>query len=326
VVTIGYSLSNEEHRPDQLVQYAKRAEEVGFGYAMISDHYLPWIAAQGNSSFVWSVLGAIAEATSKLPIGTGVTCPTMRYHPTIIAQAAATMGILMPGRFMLGVGTGENLNEHIIGQKWPSYEVRAEMLEEAVEIIRQLWKGEDYSHRGCYFTVENARLYSLPDEPPPIIVAAGGPQAAELAGKIGDGLINYSPDPKVIEGFEKAGGTGKPRYVQYNVCWAKDEATARRTAHKICPNVALQGEMGQQLPVPAHFEQAVQMITEDQVAEVIVCGAARERHLEGIKRCIDAGYDHIHVYQVGPDQEGFFRFYEREVLPQVESLSLVRSK
>ncbi len=318
---VGYSLSSEEHRPRDLVRYAARAEEVGFGYAMISDHFHPWLDAQGSSPFVWGVLGGIAEATSTLPVGTSVTCPTVRYHPALVAQAAATAAELLDGRFTLGVGTGEYLNEHIYGDPWPSHRIRCEMLEEAVAIIRRLWEGDWVEHHGPHFTVVNARLYTLPAEPPPVVVAAGGPRAARLAGAIGDGLVNYTPDPDVVSGFQEAGGSGKPTYVQLNVCWAEDEAEARRTAHRICPNVGLPGELGNQLPHPKHYEQAVSLVTEEAVAEVITCGPDAERHVDAIHRCLDAGYDHVHVYQVGPDQEGFFRFYEREVLPQVQSLA-----
>ncbi len=314
---LGYSLSTEEHRPEELVGFAARAEAIGFEYASISDHFHPWIEAQGNSPFAWSVLGGIANATSTLRVGTGVTCPTVRYHPAIVAQAAATVASMMPGRFFLGVGTGEYLNEHVVGAKWQPYETRAEMLEEAIGIIRELWTGETVDHEGEHFTVENARLYTLPEDAPPIIVAGGGPKAAELAARIGDGLINYAAEPSIVEAFESAGGKGKPRYLQMNVCWNEDEAEARRIAHRICPNVALQGELGNQLPTPTHFEQAVKMVSEEDVAKVIVCGPDPERHLEKIREGVDAGFDYIHVYQVGPDQEGFFRFYEREVMPRL---------
>jgi len=306
-----------------LVGYAQRAESIGFEYASISDHFHPWVEAQGNSPFVWSVLGAIAQATDRLVLGTGVTCPTMRYHPAIVAQAAATIASLAPGRFYLGVGTGENLNEHVVGHAWPSYETRAAMLEEAVEVIRELWCGKTVDHDGDYFTVDNARLYTLPDEVPPIMVAAAGPKAAELAGRIGDGLINFTPDASVAQAFDAAGGSPggagaeRPHYLQVNVCYAEDEQEARRTAARICPNVALKGELGNLLPTPTHYEQAVQMLTEDDVAEVILCGPDPAKHVEKIRAGFDAGYDYIHVYQVGDDQEGFFRFYERDVLPQL---------
>ena len=317
-VSLGYSLSTEEQRPEDLVRFACRAEEIGFEYASISDHFHPWIDAQGNSPFAWSVLGAIANATTRLRVGTGVTCPTFRYHPAIVAQAAATVASLMPGRFFLGVGTGENLNEHVIGAKWPPYETRAEMLEEAVEIIRALWTGETVDRKGGYFTVENARLYTLPEEPPPIVVAAGAPKAAELAGRIGDGLINFAADAKIVEAFDAEGSPGRPRYLQVSVCWNDSEAEARRLAYERCPTVALKGELGNLLPTPAHYEQAVQLLDEDAVAKAIACGPDPEGHVEKIQAGIDAGYDHIHVYQVGPDQEGFFRFYEREILPRFQ--------
>ena len=321
---LGYSLSTEEHGPRELVRYAQQAEDAGFVYASISDHFHPWISEQGNSPFVWSVIGAISAVTDKLAVGTGVTCPTFRYHPAIIAQAAATAALMLPGRFFLGVGTGEALNEHVVGTRWPPYDVRAEMLEEAVEVIRALWTGDNVDHHGAHFTVENARLYTRPDEPPPIVVAAAGPAAAELAGRVGDGLINFTADKSVVEGFEAAGrgraranGT-RPRYLQVNVCWAEDEAEARRTAHRLCPSVALKGNMNVELPTPSHFEQAVEMVDEEAVAEVITCGPDPERHLAAIRAGYDAGYDHIHVYQVGADQTGFFRFYEREILPALD--------
>jgi coenzyme F420-dependent glucose-6-phosphate dehydrogenase len=314
-VRLGYSLSTEEHAAPDLVRSAQQAEAAGFEYASISDHFHPWVDAQGNSPFVWSVLGAIANATSTLELGTGVTCPTVRYHPAIVAQAAATVASLMPGRFFLGVGTGELLNEHILGRHWPSYETRAAMLEEAVEVIRALWTGETVDHQGTHFTVDNARLYSLPEEPPPIIVAAAGPKAARLASRIGDGLINPSGDGAVVEAFSEDGDAGRPRYLQVSVCWHEDEAEARRLAHRLVPSVALPGEMGALLPTPTHYQEAVQLVTEDDIAEVVTCGPDPQRHIELIQKGIDAGYDHIHVYQVGPDQEGFFRFYEREILP-----------
>ena len=314
-VSLGYSLSTEEHAAPDLVRFAQQAEAAGFEYASISDHFHPWVDAQGNSPFVWSVLGAIANATSTLELGTGVTCPTVRYHPAIVAQAAATVASLMPGRFFLGVGTGELLNEHILGRHWPAYETRAAMLEEAVEVIRALWTGETVDHHGTHFTVDNARLYSLPDELPPVIVAAAGPKAARLASRIGDGLINPSGDAAVVEAFAETGDTDRPRYLQVSVCWHEDEAEARRLAHRLVPSVALPGEMGALLPTPTHYQEAVQLVTEDELAKVVICGPDPQRHIELIQKGIDAGYDHIHVYQVGPDQDGFFRFYEREILP-----------
>jgi coenzyme F420-dependent glucose-6-phosphate dehydrogenase len=314
---IGYALSSEEHPPNDLIRYARRAEEVGFTFALISDHYHPWIDRQGHSPFVWSVIGGIAQATHRLVLGTGVTCPTIRIHPAIIAQAAATSATMMPGRFFLGVGTGENLNEHILGDRWPPYDMREEMLEEAVEVIRMLWQGETLTYRGVYYIVENARIYTLPDQLPPILVAASGPQAAEVAGRIGDGLITTAPEVELRERFESDGGTGKPRYGQLTVCWGPDEATAQRTAHEYWPTAALRGELSQQLPTPAHFEQAAKMVRQEDVAQAVICGPDPERHIAGVREFLEAGYDHVYIHQVGPDQEGFFRFYERDVLPKL---------
>ena len=313
---IGYAMSSEEHAPNDLVGHARLAEEAGFGFALISDHFHPWTDSQGHSPFVWSVIGGIAQVTERLELGTGVTCPTMRTHPAIIAQAAATAACMMPGRFFLGVGTGENLNEHILGQRWPATDRRREMLEEAIEVMRTLWKGGYQSHDGRYYTVENARIYDLPPEPVPIMIAASGPQSAEMAGRVGDGFIGTSPEKETIQAFEKGGGKRKPRYGQVTVCWAKDEAEARRTAHRIWPNAALGGQLAQELPLPLHFEQATETVSEDQVAEKIVCGPDPEKHVEQLREYAAAGYDHVYVHQVGPDQEGFLRFYEREILPQ----------
>jgi len=316
---IGYALSCEEHGPNDLVQYARRAEEVGFTFALISDHFHPWIDRQGHSPFAWSVIGAIAHATERLRLGTGVTCPLIRYHPAIIAQAAATAATMMPGRFFLGVGSGENLNEHILGDRWPPYEVRRSMLEEAVQVIRLLWQGGEQSYHGEYYTIENARIYTLPDTPTPIYIAAGGPTSAEMAGRIGDGLISTAPKAELVKQFDTAGGAGKPRYGQLTVCWAQDEAAARRTAHEIWPNAAVEGELSQELPLPAHFEQAAKMAGEEQVAETVICGPDPERHIQGLQKFVEAGYDYVYVHQVGPDQEGFFAFYEQYILPEFQT-------
>src|SRR5436190_3974517 len=237
MVEIGYKLSSEEHAPNDLVSAARRAEEVGFSFGMISDHYHPWIDKQGQAPFVWAVIGAIAHTTRRLRLGTAVTCPTIRIHPAIIAQAAATAEAMMPGRFMLGVGSGENLNEHILGTVWPSAAVRIEMLSEAIGVIRSLWEGDDTSHRGQYFTVENARIYSRPDQPPPILIAASGQKAAELAGRLGDGVMSTAPNGEIVKTFEQTGGRGKPRYAEMTVCWADDEVQAQQTAHAYWPIV-----------------------------------------------------------------------------------------
>jgi G6PDH family F420-dependent oxidoreductase len=321
VTAVGYALSSEEHTAVDLVRHASRAEEAGFTFAVISDHYHPWIDRQGQSPFVWGVLGAIAEATDRIRVGTGVTCPTIRIHPAIVAQAAATAATLMPNRFFLGLGTGERLNEHILGSPWPEWDVRAEMLAEAIEVIRRLWEGEVTSHRGRHYTVENARIYSLPDSPPPIYLAAGGSKAAREAARLGDGLIGTGPDEALIETFGEAGGHG-PKLGQVTVCWAETEAEGRRIAREWWPTVAIHGEATQELPSPAHFEQLTASVTEDQVAEVVPCGPDPERHLAKINEYIEAGYDHVYIHQVGPDQAGFIRFAEGELLPALHPEAL----
>jgi coenzyme F420-dependent glucose-6-phosphate dehydrogenase len=314
---VGYKLSSEEHPPNDLVRYAQRAEAIGLKFGSISDHYHPWIDKQGHSPFVWNVVGAIAHATSNFPLMTGVTCPTMRVHPAIVAQAAATSAAMMPGRFSLGVGSGENLNEHILGDRWPSAGTRLEMLEEAIEVIRELWTGKLTNHSGRHYTIENARIYTLPDEPPRIMVAAGGANAGELAGRLGDGLISVGPDDEVIKAFEANGGTGKPRYAEVQVCWAATEEEAKKTAHEWWPNVGIKGQLTQELPLPAHFEQAAGMVSIDDLEGSVSWGPDPEAHVQGMRKFIDAGYDHLAVHQIGPDQDGFFDFYEREVLPRM---------
>jgi coenzyme F420-dependent glucose-6-phosphate dehydrogenase len=266
------------------------------------------------------VIGGVAEATERIRVGTGVTCPTVRIHPAIVAQASATAAAMLPGRFWLGAGSGENLNEHILGDRWPETTVRQEMLEEAIEVIRLLWQGGLQSHHGDHYTVENARLYTLPDEPPPIIMATAGEQATELAGRVGDGMFGLVPDSDVIEKFESAGGKGKGRFGQVHVCWAESEEEAKRTALEHWPNSLIGGNLPWELPLPSHFEAASEWGGEDDIAESIVCGPDPEKHVEAIREFVDAGYDNVYFHQVGPDQEGFFQFAERELLPRLDDV------
>ena len=313
----GYALSSEEHPPDDLVRYAKRAEEEGFTFALISDHFHPWVSRQGQSPFVWTVLGAIARETERLQVGTGVTCPLFRTPPAIVAHAAATVTAMMPGRFFLGLGSGEALNEHIHGQAWPAVEVRLEMMEEAIEAIRLLWKGGVQSHRGEHFTIDNAQLFTLPPEPPPIAVAAGGEKSAEIAGRLGDALVGTSPSEDTVKAFEKAGGAGKPKYAQVTCLYHEDEGTARKLALEIWPNAGMGGQLSQDVPTPSHFESIAELVGENDVAEKVVCGPDPGKHVEQIQKYVDAGYTHVYIHQVGPDQESFFRFYTEQVLPKV---------
>jgi G6PDH family F420-dependent oxidoreductase len=313
---IGYFLSSEEWGPRELVQQARMAEDAGFEALWISDHYHPWNDEQGHSPFVWGVVGALAEAT-RLPVTTAVTCPTMRIHPAVVAQAAATAAVQHEGRFVLGVGTGEALNEHVLGDGWPEASVRLEMLEEAVEVMRLLWSGGQHSHRGRHYTVENARLYTLPDEPPKVYVSAFGPKAIELAGRIGDGFVTTAPDADALRAFREAGGQRKCSQAGTKVCWGADGAAAQHTAHRLWANQGLPGELAQILPTPAHFEQASELVTEEMTGESIVCGPEVDQHVATIRAYVDAGYDEVYVNQIGPDQEAFFAAYAKDVLPQL---------
>ncbi len=313
----GYALSSEEHAPTKLVENARKAEEAGFEFTLISDHFHPWVDAQGESPFVWSVIGAIATATERIRLGTGVTCPTIRIHPAIVAHAAATSAAMMPGRFFLGVGSGENLNEHILGDHWPAPDERLELLEEAIEVMRLLWQGGYQTHRGKHYVVENARLYTLPDEPVQIAVAAAKERAAELAGRVGDAFVNTSPDREPIETFERAGGRGKPKYGQVTVCWAESQDEAAKTVHRIWPNAGLGGELSYELPLPRHFEQATENVTPDDLKEKLPLGPDPTRYVEAIKEMERAGYTHVYLHQIGPDQDAFFDFWQNELEPKL---------
>lgn len=317
MVQIGYTLSSEEFRPHELVEQAVKAENIGFAFAGISDHFHPWMDAQGHSPFVWTTLGGIASRTSQLRVFTGVTAPIIRIHPAIVAQAAATVADMMPGRFDLGVGTGEMLNEHITGEQWPPISIRQEMLAEAVGIIRELWEGGYTTIPGDYYDVQNARLYTLPETLPEIIVAASGPESGELAGQIGDGLCSTSPDGETVQAFEQGGGNDKPKIGQMTVCWAKDEDEAAETALTYWGYTALGGQMSQELALPKYFQETTQkLVTTEQIKEEIVCGPDPETFHEKIKAYIDAGFTHVYLHQVGPDQDGYLDFAKREILPK----------
>jgi G6PDH family F420-dependent oxidoreductase len=310
MTSFGYFLSCEENGPVELVRQAKLAEQAGFRSLWISDHFHPWNEQQGQSPLVWSVIGALSEATS-LPVTTAVTCPTMRLHPAIVAQAAATASVQTGGGFTLGVGTGEALNEHILGDPWPSAQTRLDMLEEAVEIIRALHRGTSVDYTGTYYKVENARIYTLPTngEPVPIYVSGFGPKAARLAGRIGDGFICVKPDGDLLKEFRDAGGGDRPAQAGLKVCYGPSEQESVATAHRLWPNDALPGELAQVLPQPRHFEQASSLVTPDMVAEMVPCGPDVGRYVAAIGKFVDAGYDQIHIQQIGPNQEAFFEFW-----------------
>ena len=313
---IGYFLSSEEYSPAELIEQAKGAERAGFQGLWISDHYHPWVDAQGQSAFVWSTIGAISQVTG-LPVTTAVTCPTVRIHPAVIAQAAATSAVLTGGRFRLGVGTGEALNEHIFGDAWPELDVRLEMLEEAIEIMRGLWQGGNYSHHGKHYTVENARIYTLPEKPVEILVSGFGPKAIEVAGRIGDGYVSVMPDGEMVRNFRESGGGSKVAQGGFKAAFADTAEEGARIAYQKWPNAGVPGELSQVLPTPKHFEQASQLVTQDMTAESFVCGNDPEKHLEMIKKYADAGFDEIYVANTGPHYQGLFDLYAREILPKL---------
>ena len=312
----GYFLACEEHGPNGLVDQARMAEQAGFTSLWISDHFHPWNDAQGHSPFVWSVIGALSQATS-LPIETAVTCPTVRLHPAVTAQAAATAAVQTGEKFRFGVGSGEALNEHILGDRWPQAAIRLEMLEEAVSVMRKLFTGKEVSHHGKHYTVENARLYTVPEQPVPIDISGFGPAATELAGRIGDGFVTMAPDEEAVERFRRAGGKTKTVRGGLKVCWASDRDEAVRTAHHLWANEQLPGELCQVLPTPRHFEQANQLVATDQVADAVPCGPDPDTHIKAIAAYVESGFDAVYVSQIGPDQKRFFEFYASEVLPQL---------
>ena len=297
---LGYALSSEEHAPGELVRNAARAEEAGFTFALISDHIHPWVDAQGHSAFVWSEIGAIAQATERLKLGTGVTCPMIRIHPAIVAHAAATCTVLMEGRFFLGVGSGENLNEHVTGAKWPAPDERLEMLEEAVQVVRLLWKGGYRTHRGKHYIVEHTRIFDLPDEP------------IELAGRIGDSFVNVTPDEQLVAKFDAGGATGRNKYGQVTGCFAKTEDEARNKVAEVGPNALVEGAASQELPYPEHFEQVAE--AGDPADLELPLGPDPEPWVEQIEAFEQAGFTHVYLHQIGRDQDAFFEFAKRELI------------
>jgi G6PDH family F420-dependent oxidoreductase len=324
MTSFGYTLSSEEHPPAVLVANARRAEEIGFDFVSISDHFHPWVSAQGHSPFVWSVLGAIAASTERISVGIGVTCPTTRIHPAILAQASATTSLLLGDRFFFGVGTGEALNEHVLGHRWPRPQVRRAMLREAVEVIRALWTGDTVDHHGDFYEVDNAKLFDPPADPPPIVVSGFGDDAVVLAAQIGDGYWGHAPERETIETYEANGGTG-PKCAQLNVCWAEDPVAARKTVYDVWPNAGIPGQLSQDLPTWSHFEQAAELVTEDAATKSVPCGPDVQPILDSVGKFRAAGYDHLYFHQIGSDQDGFFRFWAETLQPALADLDDARS-
>ncbi len=321
MVQIGYTMMTEQAGPRALVDDVVAAERAGFDFSVTSDHYFPWLESQGHAPYAWSVLGAAAQATERIPLMTYVTCPTVRYHPAVIAQKAATLQQLSEGRFRLGLGSGENLNEHVVGAGWPSAGVRLEMLEEAVEIIRALFAGGNVNHRGEHFDVANAQLWDLPDELPPIGVAVSGERSCSLAGRLADLVIATEPKAELIESFERHGGTGKPRVGQLPVCFDPDRDAAISRAHDQFRWFAGGWPVNAELPGPASFAGATQFVTEQDVAEAIPCGSKVEDFVEAVRPYAEAGFTEIALVQVGGEhQKPFISWAEKELLPALREL------
>jgi G6PDH family F420-dependent oxidoreductase len=318
MTTFGYFLSCEEYTPAELVEQATLAEQAGFEALWISDHFHPWNDEQGQSPFVWSVIGALSQACS-LPVTTAVTCPTVRMHPALVAQAAATSQVMLEGRFRLGVGSGEALNEHILGTVWPSADVRLEMLEEAVGLLRRLWSGDVVTERGRHYSVDTARIYTLPDTPPPVYVSAFGPKAIDVAARIGDGFITTSPDAEALRAFRDKAGAAKPAQAGFKVCYAASEREGVAVAHRLWANSGLPGELAQVLPSPKHFEQASELVTHEMTGSSVVCGPDPGRHVNAFGPFVDAGFDEVYVANMGPHYKEMIALYGNEVLPALGS-------
>lgn len=317
---IGYTMMCEQAGPKQLVRDVALAEQAGFDFAVISDHYSPWLASQGHSPYAWSVLGAAAQATDHIPLMTYVTCPIRRYHPAVVAQKAATMQLLSDGRFTLGLGAGENLNEHIIGGRWPIAGVRHEMLDEAVEIIRALWSGDTVTFRGKHFDVEAAKIWDLPAVPPPIGIAVSGPESCRLAGRAADIMVAVESRPELGEMFDDAGGAGKPRVGQIALSYDTDEQIARTRAMEQFRWFTGGWRVNAELPVPASFDAASRTVREEDVTAQMPCGPDLERHLAGIREFEAAGFTHIALVQVGGEtQEEFISWAATELLPALRA-------
>jgi G6PDH family F420-dependent oxidoreductase len=315
MTTFGYFLSCEEYTPAQLLEQAQLAEEMGFDSLWISDHFHPWTEAQGQSPFVWSMIGAVSQVCD-LPVTTAVTCPTVRVHPAIIAQAAATSSVLLgEDRFRLGIGTGEALNEHILGDPWPRAAIRLEMLEEAVEVIRLLWSGRDVSHQGKWYTVENARIYTMPEHPPQILMSGLGPASTDLAAKIADGYISTRPDTEMLGRYRSGAKPEAVTSAGLKVAWAPTEDEGVDLAHQIWPTSGLPGELSQILPTPQHFEQASTLVTRESTREAVAAGNDPVKHLEAYAPYVDAGFDEVYVANMGPHYADMLRAYGESVLP-----------
>ncbi|MFJ8826663.1 TIGR03557 family F420-dependent LLM class oxidoreductase [Streptomyces sp. NPDC102467] len=317
---VGYKLAAEAFGPVELVRQAVLAEQAGFDFVEISDHYHPWLDNQGHSPFAWTVLGGIAAKTSRIGLATGVTCPTVRYHPAIIAQAAATLALMSDGRFVLGVGSGERLNEHVVGPGFPNtVRPRHEMLKEALEIIRLLWGGGYQSYEGKHLQLQDARVFDLPGELPLIAVAASGSLSARVAAELGDGLFATEAKPEIVQHYEKAGGAG-PRYAEVPMAWAPDEHTAAQAALETSRWALTGWKVMSELPNPVNFDAATSTVREEDILEKFACGTDPDRFLKAAQPFVDAGFDRLVMQNAGPDPDGFIDFYQRELDTRIRQL------
>src|ERR1700759_4019296 len=318
----GYTLMCEQSPADALVGDIQRAEAAGFDFSQISDHFQPWLVEQGHSPYAWSVLGAAAAVTERIGLMTYVTCPTLRYHPAVVAQKAATMQILSGNRFRLGLGSGENLNEHVAGKRWPAVGVRHEMLSEAVNIISELFEGNGaVNYRGSHFDVEQAKLWDLPDERVPIGIAVSGEDSCKLAGRKADLMVAVEPEAELGGMFDAAGGAGKPRVGQVALAYDSDRDAAVRRAHEQFRWFGLGWKVNADLPNPESFDGATQFVRPEDVAEAISCGPDVEEHVNAIKPFVDAGFTEVALVQIGAEQQDeFIGWAESELLPALSSL------
>jgi G6PDH family F420-dependent oxidoreductase len=316
----GYSLMCELYHPNDLLTQAARAEEAGFDFLTISDHFHPWLYSHDHSPYAWSVLGALAAQTQRVDLVSLVTCPTIRYHPAIVAQKAATVTAMSGGRFHLGLGAGENLNEHVVGHGWPPARIRHDMLEEAIDVMQALWAGGYHSHEGRHYAVHDARIYTLPDEPPPVHVAVSGSKSIALAARAGGGMVAVQPSQRLTQEFDRATGGGRPKYGQIAVCVDDDEARAHRLAHERFRFGAPGWKVMSELPNPINFEAATAHVREEDVAKTIPCGADADRHADAIRKWTDAGFDRVAIVQVGAP-ERFFDFWERDLRPRLDAVA-----
>ena len=317
---VGYKIATEVFGPKQVVEQARQAEQAGFDFVEMSDHFHPWLDVQGHSAFTWSMLGAMAASTERIGLVTGVTCPFFRYHPAIIAQAAATVALLSDGRFTLGIGAGERLNEHVVGRPFPAVRQRHEMLREALEIIRLLWQGGYQSYDGKHLQLEDARVFDLPETLPRMPVAAGGPLAARLAAELGDGLFATEPRSDLVEAYHGAGGSG-PLYCEAPLAWAPDEDTAAQALLETSRWAVTGWKVMSELPNPVNFDAASATVRKEDVVQHFACGPDVARHLEVVQPFVDAGFDHLVLMNAGPDPDGFLDFFERELAEPVRALT-----